>query len=240
MKRTLLTALSALVIGSLSAQSFQIMDINMNNIANGSTIDLWYDVNATGPFVDFPVKNNASTSKVMKAKRNEISIVNGTNNVICWYVCYAPSVSVSQSVTVPANTTHTFTPHYYPNGNLGTSTIDYTFWDSLNPADSAWFRVKWHITPVGVNSLVAPSVSISNIFPNPAVNSTTISYQLANADNAIIRIYNVVGKEVRHEAVTSKEGTVTFNVSDLEPGIYFFSFICNEKVLATRKITVTH
>jgi hypothetical protein len=240
MKRTLLTALTGLAFGFITAQSIQIQDLNNNPIANGSTIDLWYDVSASAPVADFPVKNTSGTNKYINCLRTEISVVSGTNNLICWLACYSPSQSLSPTVNIASQNTHLFSSHYYPNGMLGTTTLYYTFWDSLNPSDSAWFTVKWHITPASVNSLVQPSVSISNIYPNPAVNNTTISYQLSNADNAIIKVYNVVGEEVKQVSVSAREGSVTFSVSDLRPGIYFCSFLSSDKILATRKLTVTH
>ncbi|HEY6162721.1 MAG TPA: T9SS type A sorting domain-containing protein [Bacteroidia bacterium] len=239
MKKILLIAFSGLFIGRVAAQSLQIMDTQNNNLPNGTVSDLWYDVNASAPYEDYTVKNTSGSSKFIKCRRYEISTVNGTSNVICWYICYAPAVSVSQSVNMPSSSTHTFTTHYYPSANVGTTILNYTFWDSLNPADSAWFTVRWHITPTGVNNLVQPSGNISNVFPNPANVNANINFQLNNTATAIVRIYNIVGTEVKRINVNNKEGLLTFSVSDLEPGIYFCSFIADDKVLATRKLTVT-
>ena len=239
MKKILLLAFAGLLAGRVCAQSLQIMDTQNNILPNGTVSDLWYDVNAAAPYEDYYVKNISGSTKNIKCRRYEISTVSGSSNVICWYICYSPPVSVSQGVVMPSQSTHTFTTHYYPNSNLGTTTLNFTFWDSLNPADSAWFTVRWHVTPTGVNNTVQPSGNISSVFPNPANVNANISYQLNNTTAAIVKIYNIVGTEMKRINVNNKEGLLTFNVSDLEPGIYFCSFIADDKVLATRKLTVT-
>ena len=238
MKRILLTGLTAIVFGFAYGQSIQITGVNSNVIPNGTIADYWVDMNSPGVYEDFPIKNISSGSKYIKCRRYEITVAPGSSNLLCWLACYSPGVGVSPSVNMPASTSHLFTSHYYPNGNAGTTTLNYTFWDSLNPADSAWFTVRWNATPAGVNNSVLASANISNIYPNPASVATTISYQLNNADNAVIRVYNLLGDEVKHLNISAKEFNVTFSVTDLEAGIYFCSFISGDKVLATRKLTV--
>ena len=238
MKKNLLILSCGLLSVSLYAQSIQITGVSNNVIPNGTIVDLWCDMNASAPYEDFPINNIASTTKYIKCKRYEIFTVVGTSNLLCWLACYSPGVGVSPAVNMPGTSNHLFTSHYYPNGMAGTTTLNYTFWDSLNPADSAWFTVRWNATPAGINPHVQPSGFISNIYPNPASAGTTISYQLTNADNAMIRIYNVLGTEVKHFNVSSKDLNATVNVADLEAGIYFCSFEANDKVLATRKLTV--
>jgi hypothetical protein len=239
MKKLLLTALTGFIGFSVYAQSINILDANQNVINNG-TIDLWVDVNNGAPYADFDVKNVATGSKSIKCMRHIVSEVNGTSNVICWYVCYSPPVSTSASVLMPTNTTHLFTSHYYPAGMTGTTTILYSFWDSLNVADSAHFTVNWHVTLASVKNLDAISGNISNLFPNPASSSATISYQLSAApENAVVRVFNLLGDEVKHFNVSNKEGNITIPVGDLEAGLYFCSFVANDKIIATRKLTVT-
>lgn len=237
MKKLLLTFMAGVAAVYAFGQSIRILDVS-SNIMNGQTVDIWLDTSDPAPYQDFPVKNISSTAKYIKVKRYEISTVSGSSNLLCWLACYAPPVSVSPAVLVNSNSTHNFSSHYYHNNNLGTTTLVYTFWDSLNVNDSAQFTVKWHITPTGINEPNPVSASISGIFPNPAGSSATINFQLNNADNAVIKIFNVLGSEVRRIAVTAKDGNAVLNVADLDPGIYFCSFIADNKILTTRKLTV--
>ena len=238
MNKNLLIFFFGLLGLNISAQSLQITGASSNVIANGTIVDLWCDMNATAPYEDFKVNNISSSSKFIKCKRYEIFLVPGTSNLLCWTYCYPPSVSVGNAINVNPANYQTLTSHYYPNGFAGTTILDYTFWDSLNPADSAWMTVRWNATPAGINPHVQASGFISNIYPNPANSSTTINYQLYKTDNAMIRIYNVVGSEVKRIRITSMDLSTTFSVGDLEPGIYFCSFVANDKILATRKLTI--
>lgn len=237
MKKLLLTVVAGTMAALGFGQSLQILDGN-NNSLNGQTVDLWYDVTMPSIFADFPVKNIATSAKYIKAKRYEISVVPGTNNLLCWLACYAPSISVSPAVNLAADSTHTFSSHYYPNGQLGTTVLRYTFWDSLNTADSAQFTINWHITPAGVNN-IHPVTGSVNIYPNPASGNTTISFKLSNTDHGTIKLFNYVGSEVKRLDVDAAYGNAVINVSDLEPGIYFCSILVDDKIILTRKLTVT-
>jgi hypothetical protein len=197
-------------------------------------------VNTSAAQQDFIIKNVASGSKRIIAERHQVVLQSPAYELFCWVQCYGPSTNVSPTaMPMASNTTHIFTSHYYPSNTLGTSTIIYTFYDSLNANDSSRFTVNWHITPAGVNNLAAASGTISAIFPNPAATSATVSYQLSNAAQALVKVYNILGNEIKNFNVNAKDGAVTFSVADLEPGIYFCSFVADDKVMATRKLIVS-
>ena len=62
-----------------------------------------------------------------------------------------------------------------------------------------------------------------NNYPNPAINTTTIKYQLKGSvieQNAVISIYNIKGELVKK--VEGTKGKAEFSVSDLPTGIYLY------------------
>ena len=241
MKKLLLAV--GLIISGASAfsQSLQILDLN-NNVITNQTIDLWYDQTYGTYSEDFNVKNVSGNSKHILAERHQVSLAgSNTTELFCWVLCYGPSTNISPTAQLmPTTTTHIFTSHIFHGGDYGTSTVIYTFFDSLNPVDSSRFTVRWHITPTGVNNLPAVTGNISNIFPNPASVNTTVNYQLNNADQALVKVYDLLGNEIKRINVNAKDGSVTFSVADLEQGIYFCTFIADDKIMATRKLTVVH
>jgi len=89
-----------------------------------------------------------------------------------------------------------------------------------------------HAFAVGnaVTGIVDPGTTVHAFaldqnFPNPFNPSTVISYQLPKSGPVALRVYDVLGKEVR----TLVEGeqsagshTVTFDASSLSSGVYFY------------------
>jgi len=79
----------------------------------------------------------------------------------------------------------------------------------------------------------------ATIHPNPVINSTTINLQVSKQNNLNINLYNVTGKLIKNIAPLQnyKAGNYQFelNMNDLAKGIYYCSFITDDKVV-TKKI----
>jgi hypothetical protein len=59
------------------------------------------------------------------------------------------------------------------------------------------------------------------LYPNPATSETTIQLKNANFGDAVVRMYDVTGKEVFISISSPKEDIRVLNVSTLERGVYF-------------------
>ncbi len=74
-------------------------------------------------------------------------------------------------------------------------------------------------------------VSIQNIFPNPALNSTSMKFRINNSAKVSINLYRTNGdfvREIRNEQLLSPgEYTININLSGLQPGIYLASVKTN-------------
>jgi len=76
--------------------------------------------------------------------------------------------------------------------------------------------------------LIASTELLGN-FPNPAVNSTQIKYQLKGTvidQNATITVYNIRGEFVK--AIEGRNGVATLDTSDMGHGIYFYRLQTND------------
>jgi hypothetical protein len=89
---------------------------------------------------------------------------------------------------------------------------------------------------VGISTLEPANTNeFVTIYPNPFHTYTTI---LINNDSQInnteLRIYNVLGKEVLHTALTKQQ--TTLKTSNLPSGLYFYKVIGNNKTIQTGKL----
>lgn len=83
------------------------------------------------------------------------------------------------------------------------------------------------------------SFSLSQNFPNPFNPTTTIQYSLPQAGNVTLKIYNLLGEEVRTLIEDYKQAgkhSVQFNASQIASGIYFYrlqagSFVETKKMI---------
>jgi hypothetical protein len=86
-------------------------------------------------------------------------------------------------------------------------------------------------TDVTEGEEIPTEYSLSQNYPNPFNPSTTIQYSLPEAGDVTMRIYNLLGQEVKtvFDDVSQSAGThsVVFSSSELPSGIYFYSFRVN-------------
>ncbi len=84
-------------------------------------------------------------------------------------------------------------------------------------------------TIVGVNdnqNEVPVNYSLEQNYPNPFNPSTTISYAIPNSGNVVLKIYNVLGQELRtliNQFQSAGTHKVSFDASRLSSGVYFYS-----------------
>jgi len=87
------------------------------------------------------------------------------------------------------------------------------------------------ISGVGPNGSTIPTqYSLSQNYPNPFNPVTRISYALPKAGFVTLKIYDLLGREVRtlvNEYKTANTYSVEFNASELSSGVYFYKINAN-------------
>ena len=216
---------------------------NGNTINNGDEVTIFGDStynNTIYSYID--VTNNTSNDVDVLVKKVELSLVSGAENTFCWGVCYTPSTYVSpNAVTIASNsTTSDFYGEYMPKGNLGESKIMYVFYPENDENDSTAIVVNYKATGVGVeeNSF---NPDLGDAYPNPADNKVFFEYDLQNpVDNAKIIIRNMIGSIVKEKRLSQSSGKISFDMYDLNEGVYFYSYIIDNEIYITRKLVVKH
>ena len=91
-----------------------------------------------------------------------------------------------------------------------------------------------------INSQNTIDFSVSQNYPNPAKDNTTITYRLTKANNVSLDIYDNIGKKVMSINENKKlagKHSININTSNLESGIYTYTLTVGDKS-QTKKMSV--
>jgi len=186
------------------------------------------------------VTNISSSNVNLKAKKTELSLITGSTNSFCdWNSCFPPNVYVSTTaLDLAASVTNSaFLGEYSSKGNVGESTIMYTFFNTADNNDSVAIIVKYYAGFVGIDGTEAKN-TISNAYPNPAKDAFYLDYDFSDANTASVEILNVVGSLVKVQEIQGLNGKARIDVSNLNNGIYFYSVIVDGKKYVSKKLIV--
>lgn len=244
MKRIILTiSFFTLAISIVLAQSLSLSKENGAAINNGEEIKIFGDSTSGNTIYSYiDVTNNTGNDLDVLVKKVELSLVSGAENTFCWGVCYTPSTYVSPNpVTISANsTTSDFYGEYMPEGNLGESKIMYVFYPKNDENDSTAVVVNYNATPVGLEEEEF-NPELSEVYPNPVHKKAFFKYDFqTSVNNAKIVIRDMIGSVVKEKYLTKQSGKISFDMYDLNEGVYFYSYIIDDETHITRKLIVQH
>jgi hypothetical protein len=245
MKKILLIAIvNFFIITSNSAQKFSISNDSVT-FNNGDTI--YVNVDASAYVIkdtELDVTNDTLIALSIKVKRYAISIVTEASESFCFSgSCYFADSSDAETINPLSDTV--FSTHFYSDtSSRGISIVAYTFFENNNRNDSVMVIFKYSGLHVGIKEhVITNRVQTSKIYPNPANQYTNIKYSLSDdISSARLVVYNLLGSVVKEYIinVNSSIGELSINTSDLENGMYYYSFIADDKIYLTKKLVVAH
>lgn len=129
--------------------------------------------------------------------------------------------------------TNTFTVYFYVNGTFTPGVSDIFVITGKDCADTV--NVQLSETYWGKGAVAPP---VLETVPNPAVEATTVSYNVGteyqNAQS--IALYDLTGVQRAKQKVNGTKGEVIINVSHLAPGTYVISLEADGQRIATQKL----
>ncbi|GAB3647440.1 hypothetical protein GCM10028791_09420 [Echinicola sediminis] len=82
-------------------------------------------------------------------------------------------------------------------------------------------------------------ISIGSIYPNPSNRIAQIDYQIKNPNaNIKLVINSFIGNPIEELTLSPQQKTLLINVSDFNPGVYFYTLIVDGKNIVTKKLVV--
>ncbi len=93
----------------------------------------------------------------------------------------------------------------------------------------------------GIFNLAVSKFDLSQNFPDPATNLTTIYYNVPAASLLDFRMYNLLGKIVYQKSIFAERGTgsIALDAKDFAPGIYMYN-LSNGKATLTRRMVMAN
>jgi len=208
-----------LTVGAPAMSNFS---IKMQTIA-GSTISSWTTTGWTN------VYSSASYTPPGTGLRYiDLSTPyywNGTGNLLI-EVCYDNAAWTSNS-TVAGTAQTGKVVHYHVDGNTG-CTMTGTSTASTRPNLCMVINTATGVSPIG--NTVPQNYSLSQNYPNPFNPVTKINFALPKQGFVTLKIYDVLGREVRtlvNEVKSAGQFSVDFNASEFSSGVYFYKLETN-------------
>ncbi|WP_200975930.1 T9SS type A sorting domain-containing protein [Echinicola sp. 20G] len=82
-------------------------------------------------------------------------------------------------------------------------------------------------------------ISFGSVYPNPSNKIAQIDYQIKNPDAQIkLLINSFIGNPIEELTLSPQQKTLLINVSDFNPGVYFYTLIVDGKNIVTKKLVV--
>jgi hypothetical protein len=245
MKKLLLLLMIAFVaVSFVNAQSFSLL---RDGDPLPETITITSHPDSTHP-VDLyvAVKNISDNILNVRMLRTYVDLIDGAGIEFCFAgQCEAPFTDTSGLyVSLPAgastNAKNSLEAHYhYPVGTIGTTIVQYTFFDKSNFDDNVTLTVNYVTSPTAIDENIANSISLSDVYPNPTHNTVNVDYNFdVNIDAASVKIVNLLGAVVKEVEMDQNGNKLSMDVSDLTAGIYFYSVVVNNEIFKTKKLVI--
>ena len=107
-------------------------------------------------------------------------------------------------------------------------TYPYFYWVGADTANNVFQALKWFDIPVGVENEgnLPLEFSLEQNYPNPFNPSTIIKFSIPEQSRVTLKIYDVLGREVRtlvNEVRNAGSHQVNFDASGLASGLYIYT-----------------
>lgn len=229
----LFVVLSLLFGGNLFSQSVE-MKHNTVHVNSGDTIEvIGVDPNSIISVHDFELINLTMDTIQFNCKKIETSLLSGTSASFCWgNLCYPAQIfdSPSPAIISPNGFVSDFSGKYNPNAILGTSYVQFVFYNSQSPQDSVFFTAKFVLPEELLVDLATENIDFL-LYPNPVNDLVNIEFErLVDSFDIIDNMGQVI------ETIFPTSNFLSLDISNLEAGMYFVKIKKENEIYALRLI----
>lgn len=217
---------------SFAQASFQFRVTDSVVVGNPNTFDIEID----GPMI---LNKTAAPLDIEVVRVQNLDTSAGWLSAFCLYQCYTDAIDTGL-VTIPANDSVAFIPHFYPFSHVDTQFIYMKVKNVNAPADVAYHRF-YCVTQLGFGvQESAANLSKVNIYPSPIVAGNDFSMNITNvkvqSKDISLVVYNIYGGLVS-TIHNLKEGNNSLNI-DLAAGLYTYSLVAGNTRINAGKLSI--
>lgn len=120
-------------------------------------------------------------------------------------------------------------------------TFDLHFANTENLRDVFVIESVYHVEPPDSDGkeVNLRDIYLGSVYPNPSSRVAQLDYQIKNPRiKARIVVNSFIGNPVYDLPLDPKQNSLTINVVDLNPGVYFYTLIVDNKNIVTKKLVV--
>ena len=210
--------------------SWETLTLNYNNI---DKVVIRLDSAGNGGLADYNFDNFTFSDPALPVELTTFKGISGKNGInLEWQTATETN---NQGFEVERNTNSSWVKIGFIAGK-GTSVTsnDYSFVDKNPVGDTIHYRLKQidnngnfkYSKEIEVTADLSPNnYSLSQNYPNPFNPSTTINYSITKAGKVVLKIYDLLGKEVNTLVDENKQSgsySVIFNAHNMTSGIYVY------------------
>jgi hypothetical protein len=214
----------------LNNTSWATLTLNYDNI---NKIVIRLGPSGNGGLADYNFDNITFNAAALPVELTTFTAISGQNGInLEWQTATETN---NQGFEIERNINSSWLEIGFIAGN-GTSVTknSYSFIDKNPVGDTIHYRLKqidnngnfnYSKEIIVVANIVPNNYSLSQNYPNPFNPSTTINYRIAKADKVVLKIYDLLGKEVStlvNENKSSGSYSVIFNAGNMPSGIYVY------------------
>lgn len=232
MSRLLLAAVFCLIGLGVSAQNFEIADLE--EAYKGSV----------GEIIQVPlkIKNTFDKPITLVIKRIETQIGSSQKNFFCPDNDCVDQRTDTYTVRIePGQTLENFSIGLEAGLAEGFSSVKYQVYNKANLAEISHLDLNFVVEAKREKSNIYSSqlITLHDVYPNPIVTSARIDYNIhKETAKAKIIIHNILGSPLSIYELLPSQNSVKIDSEALNAGIYFYTLYVNNVGVVTRKLMV--
>ncbi|MFC4870130.1 T9SS type A sorting domain-containing protein [Negadavirga shengliensis] len=157
-------------------------------------------------------------------------------------ICYDPKKDLSK-IKIKLEPGEVYTDLYieFDLGIIETrGTFDLHFFNTDSARDAFLVEGIYNVSSDASGEEVThKDIDIGGVYPNPSSRTAQLDYKIKNPNaNARIVVNSFIGNPIYDFNLDPNQTTLVITVSDLNPGVYFYTLIVDNKNIITKKLVV--
>lgn len=117
--------------------------------------------------------------------------------------------------------------------------FDLFFVNKENIRENFVVEARYEVTSALSLDFLHKDITLSEIYPNPSNQVAQLDYELVNPNaKARIAINSFIGNPIAEYELDPQRNSLMINVSNFQPGVYFYTLFVDNKNVVTKKLQV--